>query len=763
MVKNISFIRSIGKFDSVASGGQLPLNKLTVIYAENGRGKTTLTAILRSLSDGSASHILERTRLAAVDTPRAVIELSNNTSATFDNGVWSQTDPNIVIFDDNFVSQNVCSGIEVSSSHKQNLHELIIGAAGISLNQDLQTQVLAVEEHNKNLRDHGKAIPTQQLHGLKVDQFCALTAIADIEEQIESAKRRLAAANNAEKVVAAPVFEAVSLPKFAIEEIGTLLNRTIDDLDGDALKKVNTHLKSLGASAEEWIGEGLEHIKGEGHERTDCPLCAQDLKGSQIIDAYRHYFSASYSTHKDSISSKISEIEASHGQDAPAAFERLVLNTTRKMTFWKNYESIPDVDFDTVSIAQIWKKAREAVLSLLYEKLASPLEPISIPEDVISLLEGYDKINTQTILKSDDLLSINPKLAILKEQVGSANAGSLEADLAQKLAVKARFDPAVAPLCEAYISEKSQKEATEALRDAARTALDTHRNQAFPAYGLAINNFLQRFNASFRVGPVDVVNNRQGSSANYTLLVNGEAVPLTSANDEPSFKSALSAGDRNTLALAFFFASLQSDPNLADKIVIIDDPMTSLDDHRTLHTHQEIDRLVGEVAQVVVLSHSKPFLLGVWDKCRQRPKTSIKVVRTANDASGFEAWNVNSDIITEHDKRYERAVAYLSNPAGIDERQVAESLRPMMEAYLRVSYPIFFPPGTMLGQFHNRCRQNIGQPNEILRQDHTLEFRALLDYGNKFHHDTNTAYATEIINDAHLTDFTARTVAFIGK
>jgi hypothetical protein len=43
------------------------------------------------------------------------------------------------------------------------------------------------------------------------------------------------------------------------------------------------------------------------------------------------------------------------------------------------------------------------------------------------------------------------------------------------------------------------------------------------------------------------------------------------------------------------------------------------------------------------------------------------------------------------------------------------------------------------------------------------ELRALLDYANRFHHDTNATYATELINDAELTDFTRRTLAFIRR
>src|SRR5205807_6463707 len=107
---------------------------------------------------------------------------------------------------------------------------------------------------------------------------------------------------------------------------------------------------------------------------------------------------------------------------------------------------------------------------------------------------------------------------------------------------------------------------------------------------------LQKFNAGFRLGSVTSVNTRQGSSCTYNVVINDVPVALTAAAEAgPSFRSTLSAGDRNALALAFFFASLDQDPRLAHKIVVIDDPMTSLDEHRSLTTIQEMRRLINKV------------------------------------------------------------------------------------------------------------------------------------------------------------------------
>ncbi len=65
MIVRLRLLRNIGTFDSVATGATIPLSRLSIIYAENGRGKTTLAAVLRSLATGDPLPISERRRLTA--------------------------------------------------------------------------------------------------------------------------------------------------------------------------------------------------------------------------------------------------------------------------------------------------------------------------------------------------------------------------------------------------------------------------------------------------------------------------------------------------------------------------------------------------------------------------------------------------------------------------------------------------------------------------------------------------------------------------
>lgn len=63
--QTFQLLRNIGLFDSLSAGGNIPLSRHSLIYAENGREKTTLAAIMRSLATGDPLPISERRRLAA--------------------------------------------------------------------------------------------------------------------------------------------------------------------------------------------------------------------------------------------------------------------------------------------------------------------------------------------------------------------------------------------------------------------------------------------------------------------------------------------------------------------------------------------------------------------------------------------------------------------------------------------------------------------------------------------------------------------------
>lgn len=767
MINRIQLLRNVGQFDSVNGAANITLTRLTLIYAENGRGKTTLAAILRSLGTNDPVHIAERRRLGAAETPHVVLDcIGGPPAAMFQNNAWNRAVPSVAVFDDQFVDQNVYSGLAVGAEHRQNLHELILGAQGIALNAELQGRVAEIEAHNTHLRLKGNAIPTAERGSMSIDDFCALQARADIDTAIQACERNLAAVREQDPIRNQSAFDTLSLPAFDIAAINRVLEQDLPALDAIAAARVQAHLASLGQGGEAWVAEGMPRLRetsASGPSPT-CPFCAQDISGSPVLTHYRAYFSAMYSDLKRSIADTIAAITRLHGGDVPAAFERAVRVATERRTFWARFGELPEIVVDTAAIARDWRAARDAIATALSTKQGTPLERATLSEAALDAVAAFDAHCASIAYLNSELQSANDTIRIVKKQAAAGNPNALAADLARLRAVKSRHSPATSTLCQAYLDEKAAKAVTEGLRDQARQALDQHRTTVFPAYQTAINVYLQKFNAGFRLDSVVSANTRAGSSCTYNVLINNTAVAVaggTATPGEPSFRNTLSAGDRNTLALAFFFASLDQDPALANKIVVIDDPMSSLDEHRSLTTVQEIRRLASGVAQVIVLSHSKPFLCRLWEGADTTLRSALQVAREGA-GSTLRAWDVNQDCITEHDKRHALMREYLVSSAP-NNREVARAIRPVLEAFCRVAFPEHFPPGTLLGPFRGLCDQRVNTAQPILDADDLRELRDLTEYANKFHHDTNQAWETEAINDTELVGFVQRAIAFTTR
>jgi wobble nucleotide-excising tRNase len=764
MIHRIRLLRNIGQFDSVDTAATIALGRLVLVYAENGRGKTTLAAILRSLASGDPLPITERRRLAAVYPPHVVLDCHGDPpAAMFQDGAWNRTLSHLVLFDDLFVDANIHSGLAVDARHRQNLHELVLGARGVALSRQLQGLVDRIEQHNRALRERAAAISDTVREGFSVDEFCTLPELPAVDAEIQATERALAAARDQDAVRTTPLFETLGLPAFDAEAIDRVLQRDLPELDATAEARVQTHVAKLGAGGEQWVSEGMQRAPQADGEGT-CPFCAQDLTGSALIAHYRAYFSAAYRGLKQAITDALGSVRQAHAGDVRAGFERAVRVAGERRVFWSRFCEVPDIGIDTAAAVRGWNAAREAVNAALVAKQSAPLERQALDQRARDAIAAYDALRQRIADLSEALIAANESIRVVQEQAASANANTIARDLARLKATKARHTPQIAAACAAYLAEKEAKARTEGEREAAKSALDDYRTSAFPASQTAINVYLRRFNAGFRLDSVTSTSTRGGPACTYNVVINETPVSVgggTPAYGEPSFRNTLSSGDRNTLALAFFFASLYQDPNLGNAVVVIDDPISSLDDHRSLTTVQEVRQLSERAAQVIVLSHDKRFLCRTWNGADPTARVALEIARDGN-GSTLRPWNVDQDSVTEHDRRHTKLREYVCSGDG-DAREVAKAIRPHLEAFLRVACPEHFPPGTLLGPFLGLCRERLGQAGEVLDTAATRELGELIEYANRFHHDTNPAWETEAINDAELRSFVERALAFARR
>jgi recombinational DNA repair ATPase RecF len=92
------------------------------------------------------------------------------------------------------------------------------------------------------------------------------------------------------------------------------------------------------------------------------------------------------------------------------------------------------------------------------------------------------------------------------------------------------------------------------------------------------------------------------------------ALRLAGAHGAPRVSDIASEGEQRALALSFFFAEVATSED--DGGIVVDDPVSSLDDERRAYI---AERLVAEAGrrQVIVLTHDLPFMLDLVDRAEE--------------------------------------------------------------------------------------------------------------------------------------------------
>ena len=413
MINRFRLLRSIGQFDDVVANA-FPFQRLTLLYAENGRSKKPLSALFRSLAQNRPDLILERRRLAATQPPEAIIDCAGGPPhAMFQNGVWNRHLPDLAVFDDAFVDENVCSGLSVQAEHRHNLHELIIGAQGVALNQQLQAFVTQIEAHNAELRTRAAAVPAAVMGGMNIDAFCALQPVPNIDADIQEAERALQAAREQTPIREARLFEAIALPAFDTAAIEQVLARDLPGLDTAAVERVQEHLLRMPAGSEAWIADGMRRIPQGSNE---CPFCAQDMTNSPVLNALPGFSGEEYRLLKDSIGRLARGIDETHSENAPIAFERALRTASERRAFWARFADMPEIVLDSAAVAEEWRRARQLIAAALTAKAATPLDRIELSEEIRAAIAAYDTYRTRAAELSAQLLAANRAVNVIKEQ-----------------------------------------------------------------------------------------------------------------------------------------------------------------------------------------------------------------------------------------------------------------------------------------------------------------------------------------------------------
>ena len=773
-LEKIIDVRDIGALVNLkADGLGDPLPKILLFFGENGTGKSTFVDILRSLALNKPEIIKGRETLFKDDANPNVKLKIDGKCFHFNGGRWvvnggelSKPYPSIKIFDSIFIDENIYSGSIVDRSHYQNQCEIIIGAEGVKLNEAItknNEELVKIRKELKGKKEDLMGIIENLGSSISVEEFIKTENKDDINKLIENKEKDKKVVKNLKEI------NKIEIPKILIAPIvGENFEHSLlgspENVPAVRYQEIRSHIKQhMGKvkveniSAENWIQVGAE-FKKDDH----CPFCAQSIKGIDIVKAYDSYFSKAY---KDFYNRVVSDRKILSKYRSDEFKNEIEKSLEANHNIFNGYKTLADIDVPELPESEVKEALNEIkeVADFLDKKFIEKLEDLTQKIDAPSINENIQKWKKSR----EAIANYNKKLSAYDQEVSNhkqrgkeANFGNIEQELKDLRLIKCRFGADAEEKIKSFKETNEKQEMMEKDTANKKKELSVYSETIAKKLNNKMNEILEYLGANF--GIEYGAPNFRGHKpiVELQLIIAKKKVQGRSSDelDEPNFKNTLSAGDKSTLALAFFLVTLKEE-NLQEKITILDDPFTSLDGIRRRKTACKIEEIAKMAKQTIIFSHDEHFLKLLSDNMSYI-KGEIKCAKFPLSRRGnavcdeLNCIDLEEETESESRKNVKKIKNFVTNGEG-NKNDILPILRKILENFYRN-----YDPGTFskldLGGIVRHLKETNGCSETVLEA-----LKLIHQYSNEGHHGENASGPLKI-NEGELLNFCKDTLEIIS-
>lgn len=724
MLLRLDTVEEIGRFSKLRhKAPQFP--KLTLIYARNGYGKSTISSILRSIAEDEPQYIAARKRLGASNSSTVRVEWKGRGTVSFADGKWNSCPGGLHIFDQEYVQKNVHLGDSVTIEHKRSLFRLVLGSGGV----ELAEKIISLDAEQKNVSNNIASLE-KNIRALvpivsDVKAFCSAPIPSHIETALEDTARKLARIQKASTIRKKENLKAIPLKAIAyyVEVLGRSLVQTAEN----AAAKVNDHLMRYGMDERvggRWLRFGAQHTR-DG----TCPFCTQDVSTVNVVATFQTFFSEEYAALDVEVQDAAEEIK-NLTRDDGALLGNITSLNGEGLEFWR---SVAPID-GTLVLAETEIASALSALGTLERAFEQKQQGTHLPIAIEN--EAFVRTALHPIFDYNARIAeCVPIIDAARNDAGDGDVEQVKAELARLQATQSKKVEPLKSQAAAY-SEflKRQSELAKEKKEA-QTKLRDYSAATFESRQAEINSLLASFGANFEIADSKASYVGREPNADYSLLLSrqhkvraGEAHKI-----DPCFKTVLSTGDKFTLALALFIAQVRSDPNIEDATIILDDPFSSQDLHRQWETASQIRDLASTACQVVVLSHD-PRFLNLIHKDAGSDCAEFRI-ECSDDGDGcIREWSSAGEIKSLYVRQAERIKEFAYRGKFLkdsNEESLIKDIRPFLEDFIRARFPGRFADLTMLDAMTDEI-ELAGVDDPMFKDVRSL--RALNEYSRSYMH-----------------------------
>lgn len=650
--------------------------QFNVIYGWNGCGKTTLSSLL--------THVEKKTALTEGEIE---LEFDGGTKVTGAE-LGTRLVPQLRVFNRDFISATLSQAGGIAPIFFLGEDSVEKQAQVDQLKKDLafaNTEVMAAQMDKTNAdsrlddfcKDKAKLIKellttanSQTYNNYDKRKFkqavqaltaeCAAAAILSDEQNAQFHSQKSAQPKPAIEKVTAPSIDLDALAS----EVDALVGRSV----------VAQTLEELAPNAKlaVWVQQGLVLHSGE-HASDTCRFCRQPI-GAKRRTALEAHFNDAFSNFQKDLAALLAKLNAAKQSagslslpDASRFYDALASEVSTRSAKVSTAQSETEAALDAL-IARVEAK-RDNPFAPAATAAPTETTPFSLADSVAALngiVERHNQTSAQFKASVDDackklealyVAEAHPEFVEVSEAVTTANT-ALEDIKAKPAGIQTQIDELERVILE---HRRPADELTEELRA-----------------------YLGRDELRFEVKGIGYVLTRNGSPVSH-----------------------LSEGERTAIAFLYFLKSLQDKTfDLKNGIVVIDDPVSSLDANALFSAFGYMKERTKQAGQLFIFTHSFPFFRLVKNWFHHLPKQKSThterrpgrffLLRSRRHTDGSRTSELGhlDPLLQEHESEYQYLFKRVYDEAHRDDVVQLEHhyglpnvARRLLEAFLAFRFP----------------------------------------------------------------------------
>ena len=623
MINKIDKLTKIAKFENFTWDSKTDnFSKINIVFGYNGSGKTAISNVFRLFSKQSDIQSNELFKELSHDEDSIVEITLDGTKKKYGSAidkkdiyvfnpdfitdhVYDGTSANLKEFDSSVVTQEQLKNPEIIKFEKE-INDL--GKENKSKNDKKELLENKFEEIKAKLsKELNDKISGTRFHTVKgipdiifeKKESIARNKLDNVFSDYEMSGKREELKSDIEKLRELQ-FEKM---KINLDSSSKVILKDILETSREKIKEKIDGLRSVKlkrtSSLNDWFEGGLEVLKSDSVQKEKiCPLCNSNISSSldNLIKDYEVYFSSEYKILIESLNNYIETVEN----------DKKMLNDDNENLgeFEKYISKYEDIKEETKPSFVLDKVTILSSLNMLKKYLIEKKKNISFKRINLKFFEEFK----EEISNYNNIITkIEEKHRILLKELEGRN-----------------YDP-----------DSLKKEARDLCKDLLSIQFNSYTE------GNQIHNYNQLkeeiASNNEKISKIDREKREKISSlkneskyinyylkrlgiCNFTVDINKDnmdeniVINYQSGCIKNKIKHSVSEGEKTALAFAYFISKIKyeifdnSQADIKETIVIIDDPISSLDESRLYSTACLINNLFSDAKQLFILSHNLVFL-----------------------------------------------------------------------------------------------------------------------------------------------------------